>query len=158
MKRSIFSVALVFVLILSLTVVAYADTGPYSYTVSSTGRYTESEPVAHTPVYHTQGDGTDFVPYTTTAKSYYFDFNQFDSAYRVGLEQEYLNVGFWRSLSIPVRSKSVYIPASAETGLYSAEVVVTFAKGVWSVNYGGSTIRNGSFTASPVTYDVKAVK
>ena len=154
MKRKIMSVFLAFLLILSLSVVAYADSSPYSYTVTATNRYFLYEVISE-QVMHIHGTPGDEVPCYFGGRVYGFNSSQFDSAYNVGLMDAYRDAGLKERLTVPVISRTMEIDPYQITGFFWAELAVYNASGTWNVKYENSIIRNGTFRDSPINYAPK---
>lgn len=151
MRKHVLSFVLVFALIMSMAVIAYADTSPYSYTVTPTHDFWNSVTIT-TPIIHYDGTPGDKIDYRFLGQTTFFDFDQFDSAYRVGLVDAYHMAGLKDSLTVPRREDTVPIAVNDATGYYWMELWTRDVDGTWNVKFENSIIRNGLFSFSPVTY------
>ena len=154
MKKRIISFALVLAMIMSVSVAAYASDGIYTYTVKKTGVYLESSTVSRAPVVHSMGT-VDTIN-CTVGGTYYFDFDQLDSAYRVGLTQAYYDAGLKSHITVPTYT-SWTIPSTSASGVYTLVLNLNYARGTWDVKYGTNQGPFGNFTASPVSYSIQLV-
>lgn len=150
-SKKILALVTVLVLLLSLSAMAYAATGPYYYTVTKTGEYTAVEIVSDKYVPHIQGEAS-VVEYSYLSRVYYFDQSQFPDAFKIGLMQEYLSQGLRSSLSVNGRSTSAVIPPALQTGYYAVGLFCRFARGSWTVKIDTTPTHSGLFTSSPMEY------
>ena len=148
-SKKVLALVTVFALILSMSVVAYASTGPYNYTVTQTNTYTGHNFVGGGRVYHTYGS-PNVISYSYAAKTYYFDQSQFPTDHSAGLMQAYRNAGLLTSLTAPAKSGTVAVPANSDEGFYGAALYCKYARGTWNVKIDTTITYSGTFTASPI--------
>ena len=152
--KKILALVTVFVLITSLTVTTYASTSPYTYTITRTRDYASVSQLSDL-VMHFYGTPGDEIEYYFEGETVYFDFNQFDSAYRVGLIDAYHAAGLKDSITIPVNNDPMPILTYDPTGFYWITLYIDKTEGTWNVKYENSIIRNGTFRNSPISYALK---
>ena len=148
-SKKVLALVTVFVLILSMSAVAYASTGPYYYTVTKTGEYTGYNIVSGDTAVHSYGR-PDVLSFSYSTKTYYFDQSQFNSAHNSGLMQAYRNAGLLTTLTAPAKSGTVTVPANAVNGVYKPALYCKYAKGTWNVTLDTTITYSGTFTASPM--------
>lgn len=159
-NKKILSFALALVLILSLSAPALAATitETYYYTVTKTATIEVREVVSEVLTNHVQGS-SDSIPYSISAKTYSFKQEQFLSTYRSQLMRAYALEGLPQSHKVKAESGHKIVLASRPTGTYSVYLMLTCAKGVWSVSTdGNATLRSGSFVSAPLSYTVAAAR
>ena len=149
--KKILALVTVVALLLSLSTMAYAATGPYYYTVTKTNNYTETEIVSDKDVIHTQGEAS-VVIYSYRGRVYYFDQSQFVSSHLTGLMQAYRAQGLKESLSVNGVSTADIIPVSIPSGSYAMGLFVRFANGSWNVKIDDTVTYSGVFTSAPIEY------
>lgn len=155
MKRSkkIFALVTVFMLILSLSTMAYAASSAYTYSFSGISNYSVMEDVSEAHLNHYLGIATN-LRYSYEARTHTFTQSQFDSQHRSGLMQAYQNAGYKTTLNIPASSGIIRVPAADPAGEYGIVLYTQFAKGTWNVMIGNTVSFSGPFRDVPLSYNV----
>lgn len=155
-NKKVLALVTVFALILSMSVVAYASTGPYHYTVTKTGEHTGYDIVSGDRVVHSYGQ-PDVLSFSYATKTYYFDQSQFNYDHNSGLMQAYRNAGLLTILTAPAKSGTVTVPANAAFGVYKPALYCQYAKGTWNVKLDTTITYSGTFTSSPMEFWISTV-
>lgn len=150
-SKKILALVTVFALILSMSAMAYASTGPYHYTVTKTDEYVGYHFVGDNKVVHSYGR-PDVISYSYATKTYYFDQSQFNSDHISGLMQAYRNAELLTSLTAPAKSGTITVPSNAASGVYGVALYCKYARGTWNVKIDTTITYSGTFTASPIEY------
>ena len=151
-SKKFFALVTVFVLILSLSTMAYAADA-YTYSVIPIDSSAEKEDVSLAQLRHVEDIATN-LRYSFESRTHSFDQSQFNSNYLSGLMQAYRDAGLKAPLTIPAQSGTIRVPSSEPTGLYGVLLITNFVKGTWSVNIGNTVTATGTFRNAPLAYSV----
>ena len=151
--KRILALVTVFVMILSLSTMAYAANA-YTYSIVPNIYLFEAEDVSLAQLDHDVGIATN-LRYSYEARTHSFDQTQFDSTHRSGLMQAYRDAGLQSPMSIPAKSGTERVPAWEPSGLYGVLMFTYFADGSWGVYIGNTLTATGTFQNAPHSYNIK---
>ena len=156
-SKKIFALVTVFVLILSLSTMAYAASDAYTYSVSEIDTNKIDEDVSTVHFNHYYGIATN-LRYSYEARTHSFDQSQFNSQYLSGLMQAYRDAGYKSPLTIPASSGTKRLDATAADGVYGVLLYTEFAYGTWDVKIGNTITATGTFRNAPVGIELKSYR
>ena len=151
-SKKIIALVTVFVLILSLSTMASAASGPYTYSISDTVDSPISEDVTAVHLNHYVNIATN-LQYSYGSRTHRFDQSQFNSTHLSGIMQAYLDAGYKSTLTIPAASGIKRVPAAACEGEYGVLLYTWFGRGTWKVMIENTVSLGGTFRSAPLTYN-----
>lgn len=156
-SKVILTLVTVIVLVLSMSIMAYAATGPYTYGFINVITDSDADEVSNNPVNH-YADIARTISYEYDDRVYTFDYTQFQSDHRSGLQQAY-QAKRWKSvMNVQAYSGNKTIPSDADPGVYKVMFYYYYREGTWCVKIGDTITYSGPFTNSPSYYDVVVEK
>lgn len=154
-SKIVLALVTVVALIMAMSIMAQAASGPYHYWVYKTRPHYEYETVSIQDHEHYE-DSASNLWYTIPGRVYYFDQSQFVSSHRSGLMNAYRSAGLNESYTITTHTSYKPIPADVPTNTYYALMTFEFTEGKWQVELDTTITYSGTFRRSPVGYKVTA--
>lgn len=156
-SKVISTLVTVIALVLSVSIMAYAATGPYTYSFINVITDADADEVSIARANHYAGIART-ISYEYDDRVYTFDYTQFQSNHRSGLQQAY-EAQRWKSvMNVQAYSGNEIIPSDAAPGVYKVMFYYYYREGTWCVNIGDTITYSGPFTNSPMYYDIEVEK